>query len=77
MSKIKDSNRSGKSGKHVADNGHAYLDKRTTVRLAQSAGKKAASAAMVAMGHVVTLKGGWVVKQYENGTEEKISRIAK
>ncbi len=77
MSKAKTINSSGKSGKYVADNGYAYLDKRTTVRLAKSAGKKAASAAMATMGHVVTIKGGWVVKQYENGVEEKISRVDK
>lgn len=77
MGKTKDSSRSSKSSKQLDANGHAYLDKRTTVRLAQSAGKKAASNAMVTMGHVITLKGGWVIKRYENGTEEKISRVAK
>ena len=66
-----------KNGKYLSDNGKVYLDKRTTVRLAQSAGKSAATRAMNTMGYVVTVEKGSVIKQYNNGTKEILGPVEK
>lgn len=75
MAKVKGTERGRKGNKYVADNGHAYLDKRTTVRLAQSAGKKAAAKAMDTMGYIVAAKRGWVVRIFPDGREERLMRV--
>ena len=55
--------------------GYAYLTKRKIVSTAKAAGKKAAKKAMGIMGFVVTTHNGWVVKQFADGTKERISKI--
>ncbi|HEY1009155.1 MAG: hypothetical protein ACO1NS_09125 [Daejeonella sp.] len=55
--------------------GFAYLTKRIVVSKAKSAGKAAAKNAMKLMGYVVTVKGGWVVKEYQDGNFEQIEKL--
>lgn len=66
-----------KKSAHATRDGYAYLTKRTVVAKAQTAGKKAAQKAMATMGYVVTTNKGWVVKKYENGSFERISKISE
>lgn len=61
--------------KYATSDGYSYLTKRTVVSKAKAAGKKAAKAAMEAMGYVVTIKDGWVVRKFEDGKIEQIERI--
>ncbi|MCX2477239.1 hypothetical protein OQZ33_23095 [Pedobacter sp. MC2016-05] len=55
--------------------GFAYLTKRIVVSKARSAGKAAAKNAMELMGYVVTVKAGWVVKEYQDGKFEQIEKL--
>ena len=57
--------------------GFAYLTKRVLVSKAKSAGKVAAKNAMGLMGYVVTVKNGWVVKEYQDRTVEQIEKLIK
>lgn len=52
-----------------------YLTKRLLVRLARKAGKAAAKEAMEVMGYVVCAKDGWVIKQFADGSIERIHEI--
>ncbi len=61
--------------KSTTSDGYSYLTKRMLVSKARSAGKIAAKNAMQIMGYVVTVKDGWIVKQYENGTIEQIEQL--
>jgi hypothetical protein len=64
-----------KSGQHVTSDGYSYLTKRLLLSKAKSAGRNAASQAMNVMGYVITVKDGWVVKQYPNGINEQLQKI--
>jgi hypothetical protein len=64
-----------KKSAHATRDGFAYLTKRNTVIKARAAGKKAAKKAMHIMGYVVTTHEGWVVKQFADGTIERITKI--
>jgi len=64
-----------KSGKHVTSDGYSYLTKRILLSRARRAGHHAASQAMSLMGYVVTVKDGWLVKQYANGITEQLQKI--
>ncbi|MCF2487664.1 hypothetical protein [Dyadobacter sp. CY347] len=59
----------------VTSDGYAYLTKRLLVSRAQSAGRAAAKEAMQIMGHVVTVRDGWVVKVYEDGRIEQLEEL--
>lgn len=59
----------------MTSDGFAYLDKRTLIGKARSAGKIAARNAMDLMGYVVTVKDGWVVREYSNGSIEQIEKL--
>ncbi|MFI5451361.1 hypothetical protein ACHMWN_04315 [Pedobacter sp. UC225_61] len=65
--------------KHISrqttSDGFSYLTKRTLVAKAKSAGKFAAKSAMTTMGYVVTVKDGWLVKQYSDGNIEKVQDL--
>ena len=60
---------------HVTNDGYSYLTKRLLVSKAKSAGTTAAQDAMELMGFVVTVKDGWVVKQYADGKTEQLQEI--
>jgi hypothetical protein len=64
-----------KSGQHVTSDGYSYLTKRLLLSKAKSAGHNAASQAMNLMGYVVTVKDGWLVKQYASGITEQLQKI--
>jgi len=64
-----------KKSAYATRDGYAYLTKRKIVNKAKSAGKAAAKKAMDTMGFVVTIHKGWVVKQFADGTIERISKI--
>ena len=64
-----------KSGQHITSDGYSYLTKRLLVSKAKSAGHNAASQATNLMGYVVTIKDGWLVKQYGNGATEQLQKI--
>jgi hypothetical protein len=51
------------------------LTKELLVSSAQRAGRVAAYEAMKIMGYVVTVKNGWVVKVYADGSEEKLKEL--
>jgi hypothetical protein len=63
------------SSKQTTSDGYAYLTKRILVSKAQQAGRVAARKAMDVMGYVVTVKEGWVVKLYADGTIEKLEEL--
>jgi hypothetical protein len=65
-----------KKGKYVTADGFAYLDKRTLLAKAQSAGMLAATNAMEEMGYVVVLDGVNIVKKYKNGQLEILGQVA-
>ncbi|MFT3949197.1 MAG: hypothetical protein QM763_19695 [Agriterribacter sp.] len=56
-------------------NGFVDLTKRTIVRQARAAGRRAALRAMHVMGFVVTIEDGWVIKKFKDGQIERISKI--
>jgi hypothetical protein len=60
---------------HITRDGYAYITKRFVVRRAQTAGRLAAARAMKTMGYVVTLRGGWVIKEHQDGSIERLVRI--
>lgn len=64
-----------KHSKHTTSDGYAYLTKRLLVSKAKSAGVNAAQQAMDVMGFVVTVKDGWVVREYANGATEQLQEI--
>ncbi|MBX3241460.1 MAG: hypothetical protein KIT80_10775 [Chitinophagaceae bacterium] len=52
-----------------------YLTKRRLVSAARLGVKRAAAETMEVAGYNVVAKGGWVVKQFADGSTERISRI--
>lgn len=64
-----------KSGRQVTRDGYTYLTKRLLLSKAKSAGHNAAIQAMDVMGYVVTVRDGWLVKQYANGVIEQLEKI--
>ena len=64
-----------KKSAHATRDGFAYLTKRNTITKAKAAGKEAARKAMDLMGYVVTTHNGWVVKQFADGSIDRISKI--
>lgn len=60
---------------HATRDGFAYLTKRKTITKAKAAGREAAKKAMDIMGYVVTTHEDWVVKQFADGTIERIAKI--
>ena len=64
-----------KSGRHITSDGYSYLTKRLLLSKAKSAGRNAASQAMNLMGYVITVKDGWLIKQYANGATEKVQKV--
>lgn len=64
-----------RSTRHQTSDGFAYLTKRVIVSKAKSAGKFAAKNAMELMGYVVTVKDGWIVREYQNGKIEKVEKL--
>ncbi|WP_457288553.1 hypothetical protein [Pedobacter sp. UYP24] len=63
------------ANKSRTSDGFAYLTKRIVVSKAKSAGKAAAKNAMELMGYVVTVRAGWVVKEYQDGKFEQIEKL--
>lgn len=61
--------------KSLTSDGFAYLTKRVLLSKAKSAGKVAAKNAMILMAYVVTVKDGWVVKEYKDGAIEQIEKL--
>ena len=55
--------------------GYAYLTTERFVSEAQKAGKKAAAQSMEAMGYIMVSQDGWVVKQFKDGTIEKVEEL--
>lgn len=52
-----------------------YISKRLVLRGSKKAFKQAARQAMEENGFVVIAKDGWVVKEFSDGTVEKIEKI--
>lgn len=48
---------------------------RKSISTIQQAGRAAAERAMEVMGYVVTVKDGWVIKEYKDGWVEKIEKL--
>lgn len=63
--------------KYATADGFAYLDKRTVVRKAQAAGRKAAKSAMLTMGYVVTAQNGQIVKKFIDGSFEVLGNFQR
>ena len=61
--------------RHATSDGYAYLTKRLLVSRAQQAGKAAEKKAMEVMGYVVTVRHGWVIKLFPDGTFENIEEL--
>ena len=61
--------------KYITPDGYAYLTKRLVVSKAQAAGKTAAAKAMSTMGYVITVRNGWVIRENQNGTIQKLTPI--
>lgn len=55
--------------------GYAYLTTARFVSEARKAGKKAAAQSMEAMGYIMVSQDGWVVKQFKDGTIEKVEDL--
>ena len=55
----------------------AYFTKRTLERALSKATRHITQDAMQRMGYVITVKRGWLVKEYSNGTRERVSKIPK
>lgn len=53
----------------------AYLTTRILLREAKKAVKAASEDAMERMGYIVKAEDGWVVKEYKDGTIERIKQI--
>lgn len=66
--------RAGKD-RGVTRDGFAYLTKKILVGKAKSAGRAAAKNAMDVMGYVVTVKDGWVIREYRDGSIEQIEKL--
>ncbi len=60
-----------KSGKRPS----VYLTKRRLASAARAGVREAAEETMKLMGHTIIAHEGWIVKKYEDGHIEKISRI--
>ena len=54
-----------------------YLTTRILVQAANKAFAKAAEQTMKVMGYNVIVQGDWVVKKFQDGTIEKISKLEK
>ncbi|HEY2581159.1 MAG TPA: hypothetical protein VGI43_05115 [Mucilaginibacter sp.] len=67
--------RAKRISRNRTSDGFTYLTKRILVNKAKSAGKVAAKNAMEIMGYVVTVKDGWIVKQYQDGKIEQIEQL--
>ncbi len=50
----------------------AYLTKRVLVNKSEKAIQKASEKAMETVGYIVVARDGWVVKEYQDGTVERI-----
>ena len=64
-----------KSGQHVTSDGYSYLTKRLLLTRAKQAGQQAASQAMTLMGYVITVKDGWLIKEYADGQIEQLQKV--
>jgi hypothetical protein len=64
-----------KRSAHVTSDGFSYLTKRLLISKAKSAAQTAADDAMNLMGYVVTVKNGWVVKEFADGHTEQLQEI--
>lgn len=53
----------------------AYLTKRIVASAAKNGAQKAARRAMNIMGHVVVAHDGWVVKQFADGSIQRLEAI--
>lgn len=54
-----------------------YLTKRILIQAAKKAFSEAAKQTMKVMGYNVIIQGDWVVKKFQDGTIEKISKLEK
>jgi len=64
-----------KANKKSAKRPSVYLTKRRLASAARAGIRKAAKETMKVMGYTVIAHEGWVVRKYEDGHIEKISRI--
>jgi len=64
-----------KAKKKSAKRPSVYLTKRRLASAARAGVRKAAEETMKLMGYTVIAHEGWVVRKYEDGHIEKISRI--
>jgi hypothetical protein len=55
--------------------GYAYLTTERLISEAQKAGKEAAAKSMEVMGYIMISQDGWVVKQFKDGTIEKVEEL--
>ena len=53
----------------------AYLTKRDVVRVATAAIKRASTQAMKTAGYVIKAENGWVVRENQNGSIQRIKEI--
>lgn len=53
----------------------AYFTKRILIRKSAEAFKEASAKAMELLGYIVVAREGWVVKEYQDGTVEKMEKI--
>lgn len=66
---------SKRSTKNQTSDGFAYLRKTVVISKAKQAGKFASKNAMDIMGYVVTVKDGWIVREYKNGNIERVEKL--
>ena len=52
-----------------------YFTKRILIRKSTEAFQEASEKAMELLGYIVVARDGWVVKEYKDGTVEKIEKI--
>jgi hypothetical protein len=65
-----------KAGKKVGpEKGLVYFSKRALIRAVTKGTKNEEAEAMELLGYTVKEEDGWVIKQYENGEKEQISKI--
>ena len=52
-----------------------YFTKRILIRKSTEAFKEASAKAMELLGYIVVARGCWIVKEYQDGTVERIEKI--
>ena len=58
-----------------AKKNNAYLTKRTLVQKSERAIQEASEKAMETIGYIIVARDGWIVKEYQDGTIERIKEL--